>query len=259
MTVPSHFPRIRLLLCAVALAFCSSLAVARNTTTPTAIVESKLGGETILSAPAAKLVATVEDCVREYPLRAARIVQAVLIGGRADADAIAPQVTASAISALGKDPSAVTVHDIVYYAVKATPAVVLEIVKASVKASPSSAKVIVRAAVQAVPNPTDKIQPIEGGNANAPDTGYAKDEKDQPEADTSQDPLPIGEAIARAAQAGDPSLSLQDLMNTVTQAQDPGTSTPGTYKGYYYPPLLTGGPSPTPTPAAMPSPPVVSP
>jgi len=234
--------------------FCLHQAEARDAASPTSIVESKLGGETILSTSPAKLIMAVRDAVSENSTKAGRIVQAVLGGGRADADAIAAQITTAAIEGLGKNPNVAAVSDIVYAAVKATPAVVLEIVKAAVKASPGSAKAIVRAAIKAIPNPTDKIQPLVDHPA---DTGFSKDEKDSPE--QQPDPLPIGEAIANAAHQADPSLSLDDLMNTVRQAtlEKPGVLT---YPGYYYPPLVSGGPSPTPAPSVppVPTPSVVS-
>lgn len=223
-------------------------------------VESKLSGGTILNSSPDKLANATRECVKENPARAGMVVKAVLAGGRADADAIAPQITAAAIEALGKDPASNSVTDIVYSAVKATPSVVLEIVRASVKVAPGSAKTIVRAAVKAVPNPNDKIPPVA---EKLPDRGLDKDEKDMPapEAANTDDPAPIGEAIARAAQQADPSLSLQELMNTANQAaHDTNFTNTSTYKGYYYPPLLAGVPrtTPTPSPSAVPSPPIVS-
>jgi len=259
MRVIRHLSILRFLVWAAILPLCSYHVSARNMTPPGTLVESKLNGDTILSAQVPKLISAVQDSVKENPLRAGRIVQAVLGGGRADSDAIAPQISAAAIASLGNNPSPATVSDIVYFAVKATPAVVLETVKASVKASPSSAKVIVRAAVRAVPNPNDKIKPI---GEKISDPGYSKDEKDEkdaPDADNQDNPMPIAEAIAMAAQAGDPSQSLQDLLDTAHQAQQPPGGDPGNYPGYYYPPALPGyTPGVSPTPGAMPTPPVVS-
>jgi len=260
MRVIRRLSILRFLVCTAILPLCSYHASARSSISPATLVESKLNGDTILSAPVPKLISAVQDSVKENPLRAGRIVQAVLSGGRADSDAIAPQVSAAAITGLGNNPPPISVSEIVYFAVKATPAVVLETVKASVKASPSSAKTIVRAAVRAVPNPSEKIKPI-GEKITDPGQGYSKEEQDEKDApDADADPLPIGEAIARAAQAGDPSLSLQELMSVVNQtAQSPGD--PGNYPGYYYPPALPGyapGPGVSPTPGPMPTPPVVS-
>ncbi|MGB8353008.1 MAG: hypothetical protein WCD79_03900 [Chthoniobacteraceae bacterium] len=244
---------------AAILPFCSHHVSARTTTSPVKLVESKLNGDTVLSAPAPKLISAVQDSVRENPLRASQIVRVVLGSGRADSDAIAPQVAASAITALGSNPPPLAVSDIVFFTVKATPAVVLETVKASVKASPASVKTIVRAAVRAIPNPTEKIKPI-AEKLDDTGSGYSKDEKDGPDADNQQnDPLPIGEAIARAAQSADPSQSLQELMTVVNQAQQPPGGDPGSYPGYYYPTALPGfTPGASPTPVPMPSPPVAS-
>ena len=248
-------PFIRLTFLACFGAFCLHPAAARNVASPTSLVEAKLGGETILSSAPAKLVTAVKDSVTDNPTQGGHIIQAVLGGGRADADAIAPQVTAAAILALGTNPVAASVSDIVYASVKATPAVVLEIVKAAVKTAPGSAKAIVRAAVKAIPNPTDKIQPL----VDRPtDPGLSKDAKDMPQ--PAEDPLPIGEAIANAAHEADPSLSLDDLMNTVRQASLEKPGVPPSYPGYYYPPFISGGPTPRPgggTPP-VPTPPVVS-
>jgi hypothetical protein len=155
----------------------------------------------------------------------------------------------------------VAVGDIIYFAVKATPAVVLDIVRAAVKASPGSAKAIVRAAVSAIPDPTAKVASITGKTERP---GFAKDEKDMPEPDTTgNDVLLIGEAIADAAHQADPGVSLQDMLDTVHQTvreSGSGFTTVSTYPGYYYPALLYGVkvmPTSSPGPG-VPVPPVVS-
>lgn len=208
---------------------------ARAAITSTSIVESKLGG-TILASSPDKLASAVHECVKQYPHRAGSIVHAVLAGGRADSDAIAPGIAASAIQGLGAKASSDDVAQVVYFAVKATPAVVLEIVRASVKAAPKeTAQAIVKAAVKALPNPKDTAEMPAKDNPS----GYTKDGKDA--GDDSDEVLPIGEAIAQAAQQADPTLSLSTLLTTVNQGVQESLAASGNqvdniYHGYYYPP-----------------------
>jgi len=217
--------------------------------TPASFVESKLGGATILNSRADNLISAVRECVKEKPDAAPGIVTAVLKSGRADADAIAPRVTAAAIQGLGAHPSPGQVGAIVAASVKATPAVVLETVRLAVKAAPDCADAIVRAAARSIPNPNEKIETVTEVTSGT--RGFSKDESKGVE-DTQY--LPILEAIAQAALQGDPSLSYPELL----AAADPGGSPPGapftstsTYPGYFYPPILT-------PPTTLPSPAVVS-
>jgi hypothetical protein len=258
--------------------FCSYPDAASALPAPATLVESKLNGDTILGAPVQKLVHSVRDCVSDNPARPGGIVKAVLGSGRADADALAPLVTVAAIEGLGNDPSAMGVSDIVYSAVSITPAVVLETVRAAVRVAPARAKEIVRAAIKAIPNPGDKIQPI-NDKVNQDRTDLSKDDpKDMSESSNDNNLEPIAEAIARAAALGDPSVSYHDMMAEINLGPRPNKfSLNSTYQGYYYPPLVSGGPGPSGTPGvpsepsgsppvqgggpptAMPSPPVVSP
>lgn len=237
-------------------------AGARITTTPTSLVESRLDGGTILNTQPQKLVSAVRDSASANPRQTANIVAAVLNGGRADTDAIAPQVTAAAIQGLGDKPSPPDVQQIVFASVKAAPAVVLETVRSAVKAAPSCAKAIVKAAIMAIPDPKDKIQPV--AENPAPEThGYTKDESKESAVDAAQtqELLPIAEAIAKAAAMGDPGLSYQDLLTAANEAvsvrEDGGFNTTSVYTGYYYPPLLNVNAVKQLRPG-MPSPPVVS-
>src|SRR6201999_138683 len=90
-----------------ALALCLHPVNARAMTTPEGQIESKLGGSTVLNAPADKLIEAVGNSVKETPQGAGIIVTAALAGGRADSDAIAPRVTVAAIGGLGNNPSSV--------------------------------------------------------------------------------------------------------------------------------------------------------
>lgn len=226
-------------LAALAVGLC--LVTVRGATTPTALVESKLAGGTVLNTQPQKLASAVRDSVTTNRRQTANIVTAVLGSGRADTDAIAPQITAAAIEGLGANPSPADVGQIIFASVKAAPAVVLETVRSAVKAAPSCAKAIVKAAIMAIPDPTDKIQPV--AENPAPDThGYAKDESKESPADAAQTQqlLPIAEAIAKAASMGDPGLSYQDLLTAANEAvtQRGGFNTTSVYTGYYYPPLM---------------------
>lgn len=260
MKATSLLLRVFLFPFAMLMAFCLHPHGAWAATTSASLVDSNLGAGTILNSPAKTLIPAVRTTVKENPKHPAGIVTAVLTGGRADADAIAPQVAVAAIEGLGPDPSSAIVGDIVYASVKATPAVVLEIVRATVKAAPGCANAIVKAAVMAVPNPNEKIQPV--ANTTPPAArGYAKDEsKDDGKGLTEQPPVPLAEAIAQAACLGDPSLSYPDLLNTVNQAitlrEGGGFQVTSVYEGYYYPPLISIETKKIRT--ALPTPPVVS-
>lgn len=239
------------------LAFCLQCLPASAAATFTSLVESRLGG-TILSSPADKLVSTVRECVKADPHRAAGIVHAVLSGGRADSDALAPGVAASAIEGLGGKATSASVGEIVYTAVKATPAVVLDIVRAAVKAAPKdTAQAIVKAAVKALPNPQDTA----ASPAGSKQTGYAKDFKNA--GDDADELLPIGEAIAQAAQQADPTLSLAELLSTANQGVAESLAATSNrvdniYHGYYYPPFDPRLPLIHTASSTLPSPPVVS-
>lgn len=253
------FIRFAGLLVSAGLLTLPSLAGAKPVSS-TALVESKLNGGIILNTPSQKLIAAVKDCVGENPRQAGAVVQAVLGGGRADADALAPQVTAAAIEALGSKPSSEAIRDIVYNAVKTTPAVVLEIVRAAVKAAPDYSQAIVVAAVRGVPNPQDKIPPLNDNVSTEDPTlnGLSKsDAKDAKDAAYDENPLPIGEAIAQAAYAANPSVPFQTLLNAANGALT-GFSTTSAYPGYYYPVLLGGTPDGGNIPPVVPTPPVVS-
>jgi hypothetical protein len=250
MKVPASISCVPVLVCACLIALYPPQAAARSAVSAGSLVEWKLNGETILSASREKLATAVRDCVEGNPGMAGKIVQAVLGGGRADADALAPQVIVAAIEGLGGKSQPAAVGDIVYFAVKATPAVVLDIVRTAVKASPGSAKAIVRAAVIAMPDPTARVGTVTGKIGRP---GFDKDAKEMPEPDTTgNDTLPIGEAIADAAHQADPSVSLQDMLDTAHQAargSGDGFTTVSTYPGYYYPPL-TSAVKAIPTPGA---------
>jgi hypothetical protein len=225
---------------AAAIALCLGGASLHAAVTPAQVVESKLQGGTILTAKADALAVSVHDCVKENPLRAGAVVEAVLIGGRADADALAPKIVVAAIEGLGPKPSSTAIASIVHFAVKATPAVVLEIVRAAVKASPKEAvEAIVVAAVKGVPNPKENVSTLTGPRKK---TGFDKDAQDgkgsrEAANDADKDLLPITEAIAQVAHE----VSGQDFASLLTAAN--GAATGGTtgvgsvYYGYYWPPL----------------------
>lgn len=253
MKVSAFFRNARSLVTAGALVLCLH-GSATSAATPEKFVVSKLGGDTILNTKPDKLVATVQDCVKEEPKDSVGILQAALMGGRADTDALAPQVTVAALLGLGEKPDDKMVYDIVFAAVKAAPGVLLETVRAATKAAPQYAETIVKAAVKACPDPNAKILPV--GQQLDPN-GYSKDAADRKGGNgQSQDLLPVGEAIAHAAAQGDPSLSVQSLLDAATQAGVHDGGTTNSYTGSYFPPLV-GSPGGSST-GGLPTPPVVS-
>ncbi len=205
-------------------------------TTPAQVVESKLQGGTILSAKPDALASAVRDCVAENSLRAGAVVEAALIGGRADADALAPKIVVAAIAGLGPKPSSAAIAAIVHFAVKATPTAVLDIVRAAVKASPKeAAEPIVVAAVKAIPNPKDNVGTLAGSRK---EPGFSKDGRAAAAQDSDKDLLPIAEAIAQVAYEAS-GLDSTNLLTTANTAATGGTTggVGNVYYGYYWPPI----------------------
>lgn len=141
-------------------AFLGILAVqSRAAQSPTATVEAALKNATIITAPAAQLASAVTACVQADQNQAPSYVAAVLAGGRADADAIAPSVVAAAIEGLAKPPTKILISEIIEAAIKATPDALLKIVKAAIGASPAYARfTIIRAAAAISPNPDELLE-----------------------------------------------------------------------------------------------------
>ncbi len=224
-------------------------------TTPAQVVESKLQGGTILSAKPDALASAVRDCVAENSLRAGAVVEAALIGGRANADALAPKIVVAAIAGLGPKPSSAAIAAIVHFAVKATPTAVLDIVRAAVKASPKeAAEPIVVAAVKAIPNPKDNVGTLAGSRK---EPGFSKDGRAAAAHDSDKDLLPIAEAIAQVAYEAS-GLDSANLLSTANTAATGGTSGVGNiYYGYYWPPVEPKMPN-TSESTSISDPPVVS-
>lgn len=232
-TARPFFPKPWLLLAAVLALWPGGISL-HAATTPAQFVESKLQGGTILSAKPDALASAVRDCVAENSLRAGAVVEAALIGGRADADALAPKIVVAAIAGLGPKPSSAAIAAIVHFAVKATPAAVLDIVRAAVKASPKeAAEPIVIAAVKAIPNPKDNVGTLTGPQKT---TGFSKDGRATAH-DSDKDLLPIAEAIAQVAYEAS-GLDPANLLTTANSAATGGTGGVGNiYYGYYWPPI----------------------
>jgi hypothetical protein len=126
----------------------------RAAQSPTAVVEAALKNSSIITAPASQLPPAVNACVQANESKAPAYVTAVLAGGRADADTIAPSVVASAIQGLPKPVSKVLISEIVEAAVQATPDAMLKIVRAAIGVSPADARfTIIRAAAATSPDP----------------------------------------------------------------------------------------------------------
>jgi len=198
----------------------------------------------------------------------------------------AADCVATAIEALGANPSTRQISNIVFNAVRKSPADVLPIVHTAVLASPqAAAPEIVTAATAAVPNPWKKVvyqritSPVV--KKSAPDFKGGPDGKQIADGkrtaapgakSTPEDPtLTLAEAIVRTALDAQPGLSLSALQSAADIAivgdpsvllryiQSPrsisGVGDAGT-SNYANEPLRRGVSNTTPVPA--PNPPVVS-
>jgi hypothetical protein len=145
--------------------------------------------------------------------------------------------TAAVIEALGAHPSARQISNIVFKAVRSSPASVLLIVHAAVRVSPQDAAPgIVTAATAAVPDPWKKVtyhrltaHDLETSNPDGKQTsdgkgivnlgGHGPDYKSGPDgkspAATGDPAMTLAEAIARTAFDAQPGLSLPALQSAV--------------------------------------------
>lgn len=143
-----------LIICAL---FAPSLLRA-ETLTPAARVEKALGGS-ISQAKLAALEKAIAACIQDDRKECDKFASTILKSGRADAKAIAPELTKASLHALGKEINQAEVSGIISESVKATPDAVLEIIRACAHEVPKNfVPFLVSAAIQAVSDPYKMVR-----------------------------------------------------------------------------------------------------
>jgi len=225
---------LKTVLAVVCLSFFAGASYALQS--PTAMVESHLNQHTIINAPASELPPALQACISENQAKTSFYVYAILAGGRADADAIAPTIVATAIRGLSKPPSLLLISEIIEAAVKATPDAVLKIVRAAILNSPNeAAPTIVETAVASLKNP-DQLVSTDAGTQNTDYKGF-KDFKTVNAPDQSSTPA---EQIVQTALQANPSLDASSLQTAANNGLQVLTDIPVPNDSHFaiWPPLV---------------------
>jgi len=216
---------------------CLIASLAYSAPSATSVVESHLDGSTIINAPAVKLGPALQASVGENANRAPDFVYAILAGGRADSNALAPSMVTAAINGLPTPKSSLLIAEIIEAAMKATPDMVLKIVRAAILASPDeAAPAIVRAAVASLKDPNKQLAAASPDSVNT-----FKEFKDFKQvADNTPDGLTPAEQIVQTALAANPNLDADTLTTAATQGLSTLGSTPPPNDAHFaiWPPVL---------------------
>ena len=209
-----------------------SAGVVYSAPSSTSVVESHLNGSTILNAPVAKLSPALQASVSGNENKAPDYVYAILAGGRADANALAPIMVTTAINGLSTPKSSLLIAEIVEAAVRATPDMVLKIVRAAVLSSPDeAAPAIVRAAVISIGDRKVLADSTPEGSRSF------KEYKDFKQVAPPEDLTPA-ERIVQEALNANPNLDPHTLTKVVTQIPPQPPEDPNPPHFAIWPPIL---------------------